>query len=319
MSGSWLKCNVKQNILTCNDLLHNTSVSCLCFFVGILALMLNSISIVFHIKFYSQLQGNKFFTLSLSLTDCLYGMYLLTINSANWYYRGYYAGAEFTWTKSFACQASSFITLFSFIASPLILFVMMLARFYVIQWPITSKFKCEKHIEKITSSIIFITAICCLIMIVTFICILGQHVLTGMCILLYTNGQLSEFILVTSLTVICVQIFCLISNMTVNMFSVWILITKMNSIIPHCTKNENYKQIVINLFVVIFINMCSWIPSSVVFILPLIGYQISDYLFTWVFIAVVPLNYVVNPVLFSIVTPTMKRWFSSTWSSFIRP
>ena len=98
MSGSWLRCNIKQIIFTsCNDLLYNRSASYLCLFIGILALMLNSIFIVIHIKLFFQLQGNKFFTLSLSVTDCLYGMYLLTINCADWYYRGYYAGAELKW------------------------------------------------------------------------------------------------------------------------------------------------------------------------------------------------------------------------------
>ena len=210
---------------------------------------------------------------------------------------------------------SSFTTLFSFIASPVILFLVMLARFCLIQWPITSKFKCEKYIEKTVFSIIFLTVMYCLIIVVTFIVILDQYISTGLCLLLYTNGQRSEFLLLSSLTVICVQIFCLISNVALSMLSTRILIKK-SSIIPLRTKNEKYKGIVIHLFVAMFLNFCSWIPSSVVFILPLIGYQISNYLFTWIIIAVVPLNYVVNPILFSIVTPTTKRLLSSTWSSF---
>ena len=155
MSGSWLKCKVKNDkFINCNALLSNKAVSYTCFSVGILTVLLNLISIAIHIKLFSQLQTNKFFTLCLSLVDCLYGLYLLIISSADWYYRGYYAGAEFTWKQSFICQASSFITLVSFIASPIILFVMMLARFCVIQWPMTSKFKCEKFSARITYSII---------------------------------------------------------------------------------------------------------------------------------------------------------------------
>ena len=82
MSGAWVKCEVKTDqFMNCNVLLSNKAVSYTCFSVAILTILLNLISIVIHIKLFSELQTNKFFTLSLSLVDCLYGLYLLIINN----------------------------------------------------------------------------------------------------------------------------------------------------------------------------------------------------------------------------------------------
>ena len=178
----------------CNALLSNKAVSHTCLSVGIIIVLLNLISFLIHVKLFSQLQTNKFFTLCLSLVDCLYGMYLLIISSADWYYRGYYAGAEFTWKQSFTCQASSFITLVFFIASPIILFVMMLARFCVIQWPMTSKFKCEKFSARITYSIMIAIVSFCFIMVITFLNVLSHPMANGMCLFMYSKGQLTQFI-----------------------------------------------------------------------------------------------------------------------------
>ena len=168
MSGAWLNCKVKNNkFMNCNALLSNKAVSYTCFSIAILTVLLNLISIVIHIKLFSELQTNKFFTFCLSLADCLYGLYLLIISCADLYYRGYYAGVELIWKQSFVCQISLFIASLSFIASPIILFVMMLARFCVIEWPMTSKFKCKNFSARVTFFIITATISFCFISLIT--------------------------------------------------------------------------------------------------------------------------------------------------------
>ena len=315
MSGSWLKCKVKNAVFSnCDDLLPSKDLRYVCWLVGILTTMINLISIFIHIKLFYQLQTNKFFTFSLSLVDCLYEIYLLTISSADWHFRGHYVGAEYTWKESFACKVSSFIALVSLVTSPIISSILMLARFCVIQWPLTTNFKCEIFSRKITLTILITIIGSCLIVVITFVNVVRKHILTGVCILLYTSGQLTEFFSFVSSAVICIQIFCLISNVMINSLTILALIKLKSCSIPSSLKKEKYNQIINNLFLVILANMCCWIPSTVVFILPLTGYQVSTYLLTWVIILVVPINYIVNPILFSILTPTVIQWFSSNKS-----
>ena len=313
MAGTWSKCEVKNDqFMNCNALLSNNAVSFICFSFAILTVLLNLFSIVIPINLFSELQTNKFFTLCLSVADCLYGLYLLIIGSADMYYRGYYAGAEFTWKKSFVCQTSLFFASVSFITSPIILFVLMLARFCVIQWPLTSKFKCEKFCARIIVSVITATVIFSFICVITFIKVFSQEVPDGMCLFMHSKGQLSEFILVMSLVVICVQIFCLIGNTVFNISSIVLLIkTSKSTVSPSLKKKNKYKNIVIHLLIVIFINMCCLIPSTVVFALPLAGYQMSSYILVWIIIAIVPINSTVDPVIFSILTPATIKLFSS--------
>ena len=100
--------------------------------------------------------------------------------------------------------------------------------------------------------------------------------------------------------------------MVVNLSAVYLLIKQNKSgVSPTLKKKNKYNQIVIHLLIVIFINICCWIPSAVVSILLLIRYKMSGYLFVWIIIVVVPINSFTNPLLFSILTPNTKRVFSS--------
>ena len=221
-----------------------------------------------------------------------------------------------TWKQSFTCQVSSFISLISLMGSPITLFVMMFSKFCVIQWPMNSTFKCKKFCSRTILSVI-ITIICyCFIMTCTFTSVLNNQFPNGMCILLYKKGQLSEFITFISLVIIFVQIFCFISNVTLNILSIYTLMIKNRSTVPNsCEKKKKHKQIVIHFLIVIFTNMCCWIPSTISFILPLTGYQMPSIILVWILIAVVPINSVINPILFSILTPNMVRLFSSIWNN----
>ena len=315
MAGVWLKCKVNDyEFSNCNDLLSNKGLTQMCWFIGTFTVLINSISIGIHIKLFSQLQKNKYFTLSLSVVDHLYGMHLLIICSADLYYRGYYAGAEYTWKQSFLCKASSLITLISFMVSPIILFIMVLARFCIIQWPMTSKFKNDLFTKMVTLAIVICIVTFCFI--VSFIYELSNHVPSEICVLLTTSEQKSYFILFTTLLVICVQMFGIISNFALSILTILKIIKIKKDNTSHSLTKEQIKNIIIHFLFVMLKNNCAWIPSTISFFLPLTGYKVSSNLFSWVIITVVPVNAVVNPILLSIVTPSIKRWFFGQLSTF---
>ena len=318
MSGLWLKCKVKTDgFSNCNNLLFNRGLTQVCWVTGIAIVLMNSISIIIHISLFSQLQTNKFFTLGLSLVDCLYGLYILIITFAYVYYRGYYAGVEPLWKQSLTCKASSIITLISFITSPIILFIMVLARFCVIQWPMTSKFKCEVFSRRITLAVLLTIVTCLFTVFITFVYGFGYQVPNGVCLLLYLTGQKSKIIWLTSLLIICVQMFCLISNATLTMLTIQALFKMKHSNTSQSLKGRKNKQIIIHLLSAMVTNICCWIPSSVVFFLPLAGYQVSSYILLYIIIMVIPMHFIINPILFSILTPTLLRWFLNKWTSLI--
>ena len=268
----------------------------MCWFIGILTFMVNFISILIHIKLFSQLHTNKFFPFGLSLVDYLFGIYLLTISSANSFYGRSYVGLEYTSKQHFACKVSSLCSLAYLIASPIMLFVMVFARFCVIKWPMNSKFKCEIFNRRITFTIIMTIVGCCFIVFFTLTEGLGHHISNYMSFI--TNKSKTNRIHFIHFfnNYLCSTILPnykynskFIDNFGINQ-------NKSSSV--SSSKVGKYNQIIIHLLIVIFSNMCCWIPSTVVFILPLAGYQVSNHILVLVITIVVPINCIVDPIIF---------------------
>ena len=316
MSGSWSKCKVKSEKLSnCNDLLSSKGLGQMFYITSVVITLMNSISIVIHCRLFSQLPMNKFFTLCLSLVDCLYGMYLLIISSVNLYYKEYYAGVEYAWKQGFACKGFAFTTLVFFTGSPIITFVMLMARFCVIQWPMTSNFKSKIFIRKIILAILFSIISCCFSVVISFVYGFESHIPTGLYLLLYTSRQQPEFIWFTSLLIIFVQMISLFLSVTLTFLIILVLKKIKHSAASHNLKIRRNKVIISHLLLAIFTCLCCWIPTTIVLILPLVGHQISNNLLEWTVITVVPINAIVNPIFFSILTPRMKQWFFNKWNS----
>ena len=149
MSGPWNKCKVKEDAFSnCDNLLSDKYLRYLCWLIAILAFFLNIISFLINNKNFKSLK-NTFPTGYLALVDWCFGIYLLIIALADLYYKGNYVGYELAWKGLFICKAAAFFALTSMMASPIILCLMMLARYCVIQWPMTSKFKSKTSVKKL--------------------------------------------------------------------------------------------------------------------------------------------------------------------------
>ena len=63
--------------------------------------------------------------------------------------------------------------------------------------------------------------------------------------------------------------------------------------------------------------MCCWIPSSGVFISILIEHKMSSHLLGWITVVIVPINSVLDPLLFTILTREMRRNVIKIWNQSI--
>ena len=306
MSGPWTKCKINQDgFSNCNDLISNISLKYICWLIGILAILLNIISFV--------LQSKKNNYIYLAIIDCIFGVHLIIIASANCYYKGSYVGHEFSWKSSILCKLSSFFAFVSMMNSPLILCIIMIARYCVTKWPLTSAFRDQVNIKKFMKlSIIIVTFVCILLMLSVF-ALHRNHVPLGLCLVLYTSKEQSILYLLTSLSVISMQISCLIIIVTLATLLTVILFSSKNGIKLQ-TKSTMSRKVSINLFLVIMVMTSCWIPASVVLTFPIVGYHISNYLLSWIIIVVLPINSVLDPLLFSILTPEMRRKFTKFWN-----
>ena len=144
--GSWAKCKVKENTLpNCDDLLSNKFMKSLSFVMGNLLIFLNIISFFLNIRMKKLTQN--ICSAYLAFIDWCFGVYLLIIAIADMDYKGNYIGLEMSWRSSLTCKLTSLFAFVSMTVSPIILCIMMISRFCVIQWPVTSKFKDKTFVK----------------------------------------------------------------------------------------------------------------------------------------------------------------------------
>ena len=311
MSGSWSECKLKNDEKSnCNGLLPSKALLGMWFLIGMISLIMNTTAILIQMNTFFKLQTNDLFTLSQSSVDCLLGIYVLLISSANMYYGGYYVGVEDSWKESVTCKIASLIIFISNIGSPVISFVMAFSKFSITQWPITSKFKSNMFSWRLILTTIGIIIIISVLVLVYYFPILDKQVPLGICLLLYTNKQQPHFLILISLTIICVQTLCLISNIILAILLMQIL-TKHNTI--QSKRNRN-RKVAINLIITNCINMCCWTPSSIVYFLPIVGYSPSNTPLTWIIIIVVPINSLFDPLFHIILNPSRRKQLRAKWN-----
>ena len=121
LSKPWVKCKVNKDAFSnCDDLLSNRFMKYLCWLIGTFTLSLNAVSLLLH-SGNLKLQKDTLPTFYLSLVDWCFGIYLLVMASADWYFKGYYVGYELAWKNNLICKVSAFLALTTMVVSPIIL------------------------------------------------------------------------------------------------------------------------------------------------------------------------------------------------------
>ena len=153
---------------------------------------------------------------------------------------------------------------------------------------------------------VFLTVVICscILLVSTIFNFLGSHGLTGICLPLYASSDHLLPLSITTVIIVAVQFFCLVTIVTLAILSLYTL-KNVQKYTKTQNKNQNYKKVSKKLFVIILSNICCWIPSNSIFLLPLFGYQISRNLLNWAIVIVVPINSVLDPITFTISTPEM--------------
>ena len=107
----------------------------------------------------------------------------------------------------------------------------------------------------------------------------------------------------------------LFSNLVLHIFTRRTLTNQKESM-PSSTRHRN-KQVKIYLLISNFTNICCWIPSSIVFIMPIIGHEVTNSVFAWTIILIIPINSVFDPLILTILTPKRRQEFISRWKALL--
>lgn len=137
-------CSAKPSYFsTCADLIGIYLLRILIWFIAIISIIFNILSILLQYGYRSK--SFSILTLSLSISDVFLGFYLLAIAIVDKQYRNTYIQNDEYWRPSIACEFLGILATFSLQTSQLLLFFITLERFLIISWTIKSFKKMKEH------------------------------------------------------------------------------------------------------------------------------------------------------------------------------
>ncbi|KAB0799023.1 hypothetical protein PPYR_06903 [Photinus pyralis] len=241
---------------------------------------------------------------NLALSDLLMGIYLFVIATADYYYRGMYLQYESDWRHSALCNLCGFLSTLSCESSVLILSLVTWDRFISVTQPLARKQPSAKA-AFLTLTFLWIIAITVAAAPLTTIAdqYFGDEFYgsNGVCLSLHIHDPYDKgweysaamfvFVNTIALIFICYAYCRMIQEI------------RASSVACRSTRQSQDRDKVAQRFGVIILTDClCWVPVICVKLAALSGCAISEALYAWLAILVLPINSALNPVLYTLTT-----------------
>ena len=150
----------KDEFSSCDDLIRNEVLRPLVWLIGVFAIFTNVSSIILRIiKQRAQLKRSYgLFVTNLAVSDCLIGIYLLIVATADSYFRNIYILHDEFWRYSAWCKLAGILSTISNEASMLFVCLITLDRLLVIKYPL-GQFRLFLRHASMLSILVWATAI----------------------------------------------------------------------------------------------------------------------------------------------------------------
>ena len=282
---------------SCSTLLPNLPIKLTFVIIALCILMLNILSLCRNILILNTKQKGELFSilaLSINCTDLQCGIYLAILCFANFYFGDDFIVRHNQWKSSITCYMAFLLLLLFSLLIPYFLSLLSIARFMVVKYPLHSKFKTASFVLKcIFWGSILITA---LVLSVIVIFVRKTVIPTNLCSpFIDPLDKIDEIKLIT-LFVALVQLFAF--TFISSVYILLIKILKQNEGLFSMKSKKFDKNVLLQLILVTVSNLVGWFPSSVIFLSSLFLTKYPTDLLIWTTITVLPLNSLINPLLF---------------------
>ncbi|KAL9887597.1 leucine-rich repeat-containing G protein-coupled receptor 3 isoform 2-T2 [Glossina fuscipes fuscipes] len=253
---------------------------------------------------------------NLAFADLLMGFYLLTIGILDYSYRDEYHRVALDWITSWQCVAVGILAVSSSEVSLLILAFMSLERFLLIADPFRSHHRISSKTILITLIIIWIMGIVLAVAPV----ILWQSstkyygTYSGICFPLHIQEpyplgwQYSAFLFLginLSLLLIITLLYIAL------LVSIW----RTRKATPLALLEY---ELAVKFFFIVLADILCWAPIIAMKIWVFFNYNISNDIYAWLVVFVLPLNSAINPLLYTFTTPKYRNQIlSHNWKNII--
>lgn len=298
----------RQWFSTCEDLLEHLAMRIIVWFIAIISFVFNIISFIVKARVILKKTSVSYSIMiaCLALSDFCFSLYLVSIACADVYYRGNFILHQIPWRQSFMCTLLSFLSYLSLLSSNVILLTITLVRLIVVLFPLNIKFKSKEFISKLLGFLTFILVCFCSIV----------HFHTAKSPEKHSNTMCLYVIAESPSLLQEIAVYTLIILNTFSVVFIPVAYGSINHIIS--IRNEHiqdragrlsgaYVSLSMQIILVMFSNVACWVPTVVICILTLLGYEIGTVLIKWMVILILPINCAINPLVFTVLSSARKE------------
>ena len=127
----------RDEFSSCSDMMRNDILRTCLWIIGICGLFGNFFVLAYRIFYYRKSLSKSYgiFITSLGTSDCLMGIYMLTIASADVMFRGNYVWNDLSWRYGVSCKIAGILSTVSSECSVVFLFLITIDRFIAVKYP----------------------------------------------------------------------------------------------------------------------------------------------------------------------------------------
>ncbi|XP_055888379.1 relaxin receptor 1-like isoform X2 [Biomphalaria glabrata] len=259
---------------------------------------------------------HSFFIKNLSMADLLMGLYLLIIAVHDIKYRGEYIYYDEIWRNSWECDFSGMLSTLSTEMSVLTLSVITMDRYISIMYPLSFR----KRGLKLSYCIMAFTWAICIFLATLPLMGLDYFGETfyrdnAVCVPLHLHDPRVQGWEFSSFLFLGINFgsFGFIAYAYVAMFYAIHL-----SALPLRTSRESKERFLVKrFFFIVITDFLCWVPIIIIKILALGGVEISEDLYAWVIVFILPVNSALNPMLYTLTTKLFKKKLFSKFTSVV--
>ena len=291
--------------ISCENILSNKAIKITFYCVSSLIILLNIISILLQvIIFEKNIKKNSSFGIiigAVNISDLMLSIPLCILWSADLYYRGFYIMNDIDWRSGILCFIVFGMNINFHLMSPLLFLFMSFSRLMVVSHPLDSKFKNSIYVLKYVLSIFTLSII---MSIVTTIIVktIYESVPMQFCSPFIDLSNSLALLNIISWFIAILQIVAVIIIIVIYCLLLKDLKYSQQKMKESVSKKTSYVGLTVQIIVVTGSNLLCWIPSSIIYLVSnfLNNYPIE--MIMWTIIAVVPINCIVNPIVFIVTT-----------------
>ncbi len=301
-----VKCTAKQTWdKSCSNLLSTVSARITYYVVSLTIFVCSVVSIVVH-QFLRSSKADKGSTfgklvVSLNLADLTYAMYLIIVCVSDTQYGIHFVLMERIWNSSTLCLVCLGLALCFAAVYPVLLCLLSFARFSLVKHPLSSSFKKASFVTKTVSSIwgfsVFLSA-----SFTVFFTFHEKIIPNNLCSPFFEVKYETISIKTVTIVTVLLQMIAIIFMLVFYVKMINEIAASQKSLQQSMSKTKSNVPKIIQIAGLTMSNIFSWIPSGVICFTIMFLKQYPTQIMTWTIVTATPVNSLVIPVVFTVVT-----------------